>query len=174
MFRGQKDAGQHGHERQRHHHRTGQGEDDRQRHRPEQLPFDSFEREDRQIDDHDDQLAEHRRLADLDGRVADNLQSAPPLLVVRKLPDAVLDHHDGAIDDEAEVDGAQAQEARRDAELQHPGKGKEHRQRDGERHDQPARRLPKKMKRTAMTSRPPSKRFFWTVWITWSTSSVRS
>ncbi len=72
----QQQAGQHRHQRQRQDHRADQGEDDRQRHRPEQLAFDAFEREDRQVDDHDDQLAEHRRLADLDGGVADDLQTS--------------------------------------------------------------------------------------------------
>ena len=38
----------------------------------------------------------------------------------------------------------------------------------------PARRLPRKMNSTAMTSKPPSKRLPRTVAMTWSTSSVRS
>ena len=54
-----------------------QREDDRERHRPEQLAFDALQREDRQVDDHDDEFAEHRRLADLDGRVADHVSADP-------------------------------------------------------------------------------------------------
>ena len=50
----QHQAGQHGHEGERKNHRPGQGEDDRQRHGTEQLPFHSGQREDGQIDDHDD------------------------------------------------------------------------------------------------------------------------
>ncbi len=38
----------------------------------------------------------------------------------------------------------------------------------------PARRLPSKRNRTAMTSRAPAVKLCLTVWITWSTSSVRS
>ena len=71
----QQQAGQHRHQRQRQDHRADQGEDHRQRHRPKQLAFDPFQRQDRQVDDHDDQFAEHRRLADFDRRVADDLQS---------------------------------------------------------------------------------------------------
>ena len=40
------------------------------------FPSTPFKRQDRQVDDHDDQFAEHRRLADLDGRVADDLELA--------------------------------------------------------------------------------------------------
>ena len=43
---------------------------------------------------------------------------------------AVLHHHDGAIDHEAEVDGPQAEQAGGDAEPQHPREGKQHRKRD--------------------------------------------
>ena len=57
--------------------------------------------------------------------------------VRRQMSHAVLDHHHRAIDDHAEVDGPQAQQAGRDAEPQHPGEGKQHRQRDRQGDDQP-------------------------------------
>ena len=41
------------------------------------FPSTPCEREDRQIHDHDDELAEHRRLADLDGGVADDVELRP-------------------------------------------------------------------------------------------------
>ena len=78
ILRGKNQARQHRHQRQRQDHRADQGEDHRQGHRPEQLAFDPFERQDRQVDDHDDQLAEHRRLADFDGRVADDVDHRAP------------------------------------------------------------------------------------------------
>ena len=133
----QPERGQHGHQRQRQDHRARQGEDDRQRHRPEQLPLDPLERQDRQVDDHDDQLAEHRRLADLDGRVADDVELLPAGAVVGQVPDAVLDHHDRAIDDQAEVDRAQAHQAAGDPDPFHHRDGEEHRQRDRRGDDQP-------------------------------------
>ena len=51
------------------------------------------------------------------------------------MPHAVLDHHDRAIDDHAEVDRPQAEQAGRDAEPQHAGEGEQHRQRNGQRDD---------------------------------------
>ncbi len=64
----------------------------------------------------------------------------PPLVVaVGDVPDAVLDHHHRAIDDHAEVDRPQAQQAGRDAEPQHAGEGEQHRQRNrqGDDHRRP-------------------------------------
>ena len=73
----QTERGHHRHERERQDQRAGQGEDHGQRHGPEQLSFGSLEGQDRQVDDGDDQLAEHRRLAHLDGGVADDLELGP-------------------------------------------------------------------------------------------------
>ncbi len=56
-------------------------------------------------------------------------------IAVGNVADAVLDHDHRAIDDHAEVDGSQAQQAGRDAEAQHAGEGEQHRQRDGQGHD---------------------------------------
>ena len=132
----QQQAGQHRHQRQRQDHRAGQGEDDRQRHRPEQLALDPFQGQDRQVDDHDDQFAEQGRLADLDGGVADHVElGLLRQVAVGEVADAVLDHDHRAVHDQAEVDGPQAQQAGGDAEAQHAGEGEEHRQRDGQRHD---------------------------------------
>ena len=40
------------------------------------FPFRPLQGQDRQVDHGDDQLAEHRRLADFDGRIADDLVRA--------------------------------------------------------------------------------------------------
>ena len=61
--------------------------------------------------------------------------STGAVVAVGDVPDAVLDHHDRAIDDHAEVDRPQAQQAGGDAEPQHAGEGEQHRQRNRQRHD---------------------------------------
>ena len=135
---GQNQAREHRHQGHRQQHRTSKGEDHRQRHRAEHLPLDAFEREDRQVDDHDDQLAEHRRLADFDRGVTHDLQPRPARGVTcRKVADAVLHHDDRAIDNQPEVDGPQAEQARGDAEPPHSREGEKHRERDGEGDNQP-------------------------------------
>ena len=97
------------------------------------LPFDPFQRQDRQIDDHDDEFAEECRLADLDRGFADHLElGLARQIAMGDVADAVLDHDYGAVHDHAEVDSAQAEQARRDAETQHAGEGEQHRQRDGQ------------------------------------------
>ena len=50
--------------------------------------------------------------------------------------DAVFDHDDRAIDDHAEVDGAQAEQAGRNAEPEHAAEGEQHRKRNRQGHDQ--------------------------------------
>ncbi len=121
---------------QREQERPGQGEDDRQRHRPEHLPFDPLQGQDRQMDHRDDRHAEDDRLADFQRRVADDVEGLLLRVGVRQVADAVLDDDDGAIDDQAEVDRPQAHQAASDAEVEHQVAGEEHRQRDRQRHDQ--------------------------------------
>ena len=125
------------HEREREHERAEEREDDGQRHRAEQLPLDALEREDRQVDDEDDQLAEHRRAPDLDRGLLHDLPHAAAGGVLTEAPDGVLDHDHRAVDDEPEVDGAEAHQGPGDADLQHAVDRKAHRQRDRRRHDQP-------------------------------------
>ena len=138
MRRGQEHARQHRHQREREDQRPEQGEDDGQRHRPEQLPLDPLERQDRQVDDHDDELAEHRRPPDLDRGVADDVEPATrPARPRAEAPRRVLDHDDRAVDDQAEVDGAEAHQAAGDADPQHEIEREEHRERDRRGHDQP-------------------------------------
>ena len=58
------------------------------------------------------------------------------MLAQRQPAHGVFDHHHRAIHDEAEVHRAQAQQAGRDAGLQHQIARKQHRERNGRRHHQ--------------------------------------
>ncbi len=60
----------------------------------------------------------------------------PPLRLGESADD-VLDEDDRAVDDEPEVDGAEAHEVRGDARLDHSREGEEHRERDRRGDDQP-------------------------------------
>ena len=103
----------------------------------EHAPLHAGEREDRQVHDHDDQLAVQQRTARLlrcrehlgkplgAGELAARLR-----LRVRQAPHAVLDDHHRAIDNDAEVQRTKAQQIGADLEGDHAGKGKQHRQRD--------------------------------------------
>ena len=134
--------GHHRHERERQDQRAGQGEDHRQGHRPEQLSFRALKREDRQIDDRDDQLAEHGRLADLDGGIANDLELGPRSTLVGQPAHAVLDHDHAGVDDQAEVDRTQAHQAGRHAGGEHDVGREQHRQRNRQRDDQAAPQVP--------------------------------
>ena len=136
LLAGQHRGRQHRHERERDDQRPGQREEHRQGHRPKQLPFGSLEKEDRQVDDGDDQLTEHRRTADLDGRVADDRQLRFCRCRQAEPPHAVFHHDHGAVDHEPEIDRPEAHQARRDAGGPHEIGGKQHRQRNRQRHDQ--------------------------------------
>ena len=63
-------------------------------------------------------------------------QSTAVRAVVGQVADAVLDHHDRAVDDQSEVDGAQAHQAAGDAEPLHHRHREKHRERDGRGDDQ--------------------------------------
>ena len=81
-------------------------------------------------------IAEHRWSADLDRRVPNDVDQRSAFVVaVSDVPNAVLDHHDRAIDDHAEVDRTQAEQTRRDAVLQHAAERAQHRQRNRQRDD---------------------------------------
>ena len=135
-FGRQPERGQDRHERERQHHRPSQGEDHRQGHRAKQLPLGPFQGEDWQVNDGDDEFAEHRRLADLDGGVADDGEFGAGSPLVREAADAILDHDDAGIDDQAEVDRPQAHEARCDASGEHDVGREQHRQGDRQGDDQ--------------------------------------
>ncbi len=109
----------------------------------EHPPLDARQREDRQVDRHDDQLAEQQRAARLGGgqrHLGEALLACerPPGggLGQAEAPDAVLDDDDGAVDDDAEVERAQAHQVGADARLHHAGEDHQHRQRNHQGRDQ--------------------------------------
>ena len=90
----------------------------------EHLALDAGEREDRQVDDHDDQRAEHasarRTSRDACEDHVEALRRASAGGRARccaggEAAHAVLDHDDGAVDDDAEVDRAEAHQVAADA-----------------------------------------------------------
>src|SRR5581483_3470052 len=108
-----------------------QREDHGQGHGSKEFSFHAFEREDGQVHDHDDQLAEHGRLANFHGGVADDVDTIARLGFVAPEPaHDVFDHDPRAIDDETKIEGAQAQQAGGDAEAQHAAEGAQERQWD--------------------------------------------
>ena len=90
-------------------------------------------------------------------------------------PDDVLDHHHRAIDDQAEVDGAEAHQVARDPAWRMAMKAASIDSGIADETINPPRRLPSRSSRsTTITRRPPSVRFLATVRIVRRTSSVRS
>ena len=138
---GQKQTRQHGHQCQRKNHRTGERHDDGKRHRAKQFSFDALKRQDWQVDNHDDQLAKHRRFANFHRRLANDFKATLAVLVVCQVTHTVLDHHDRTIDDQAEVDRPQTQQAGGDSELQHAREGEQHRQRNRQGNNQPSSQI---------------------------------
>ena len=69
--------GERGHQGQGQHHRPGEREDDREHHRPEQFSLGPLQGKDRQVNNRDDQFAEHRRSAHFDGGVANDVELRP-------------------------------------------------------------------------------------------------
>ena len=107
---GQQQTGQNGHQRHGQDHRSGQRKDDGHCHWPKHLSFDPFERQDRQVDDHDDQFTKHRRPAHFDCCVTDPIEPASTQrIALAQMADTVLDHHNRAIDDQPKVDSTKAQ-----------------------------------------------------------------
>ena len=121
---------------QREEQRTGQSEDDRQRHRPEQSPLDSLEKQYGQVDDQDNQLTEHRGLAHLERCVSYDVELGPRAPLSLQTTNTVLDDDDRAIDDQPKIDGPEAEKAGRDTELQHRAEREQHRERNRRRNDE--------------------------------------
>src|SRR5437899_1517050 len=94
--------------------------------------FDAGEGEDRDVNDRDDDDAEKHRVRDLFTRRKHDFAS---LLAVEPTPefvlpdseltDYVLNNHNRAVDDESEIDRAQAHQVSRDPEIHHASQGKE-------------------------------------------------
>ena len=127
------------HDRESDDGRGGQGDHDGSGHGLEHLPLDAFEGEDRHIDERDDGDAEEHRTGDLAGRGGKlgralilrqgTAEGADPLLEPSQ---EVLHHHDGAIDDEPEVDRAQAHQVGAGLGGGHAREQEQEGQRDGQ------------------------------------------
>ena len=137
----QRDGGRH--ERQRQHHRAGQGQHHRDRHRVEHLSLHAGEREDRQVDRGDDAQAEQAGPDDLGGRGRRRVQAfflgqraAQRVLQFAETAQAVLDDDDRAVHDQAEIQRTQAHQVAGHAATDHAGQREQHRQRDHRRGDE--------------------------------------
>jgi hypothetical protein len=132
-----------GNEGDRQDHRAQQRNHHGEGHRVEQLALDTGERKDRQVHDHDDQLAEQQRAPRL-LRSREHFMKTlgarerPAVLGLRmrEAPHAVLHDHHRPVDDDAEVQRAQAHEVGADLLVHHAGEGEQHRQRNHQRGDQ--------------------------------------
>ncbi len=143
LVRANEVARQHRHDREREDEGPAEREEHRRRHRPEELALDPDQREHRQVDDGDDRLAEHRRPADLERGRAHHVdallgseRAALGALGLGEAAHGVLDDDHRAVDDEPEVDRAEAREVPGDARRVHHRHGEEHRQRDGDGDDE--------------------------------------
>ena len=142
-----------GHERDGQNHGSEQGGEHGERHRVEHLSLNALKGQDRQVHDHDDELAEHEGAANLlrglehDGQALRRQKPSPqPALLLGETADAVLDDDDGAIDDDAEVQGPEAQQVAAHASTDHADHSKQHRQRDNERGDDRGPDVPQEQK----------------------------
>ena len=136
-FAGDENRDGGGDECDRQHGGTGKRHQHGERHRREHLAFDAGQREHRQVDDGDDHHAEQARSDDFARAGQDGLESlgsreqpSAPVLLDRQQTQAVLDDDDRAVDDDAEIDGAQAHQVGADLVLDHAGDRDQHRQRN--------------------------------------------
>ena len=136
---------EHRHEGQRRDERPAESEQHRDRHRLEHLPLDPSEREDRDIDEDDDRLAKQGGAPDVErgaeyhvGRLAVGHRTAAAASRRREVHDRVLHDDDRPVDDDAEVDRAEAHQVATEPERLHADEGDEHGEGDRGRDDQPA------------------------------------
>ena len=109
--------------------RAGEGHDDGQCHRAEHLPLDAGERQDGHIHQNDDAHGKGHRAQDFpSGRqhIGQSFFAELPICLRQSAQD-IVDHHDGAVDQQPEVDGAQAHEIAGESRLHHAGEGDQHR-----------------------------------------------
>ena len=125
--------------RQREDERAAERHGDRDRHRLEHAPLGAFERHQRQVHEQDDGDGEAHRLGRLPHRLGDDVGD----LLARwssslERGHRRLEHDDGAVDEQTEVDGAERHEVAGDAAEHHADDGHAHRQRNGERREHAA------------------------------------
>ena len=129
-------VGQPRNQQQGHQQRTEQGESHGKSHRREQPVLDALEREQRQVGGDDHQDAEEDRPRHLERGVEQVTRRQRAFCIGLAHPQDVFHHDDGAVHDDAEVDGAQRQQVGRHLEVVHKDERAEQRNRDRDRHDQ--------------------------------------
>ena len=109
----------------------------------EHLALDAGQRKDRQVDDHDDELTVEQRPArffrggeHFGKALAARQRTACQALGMGQAPHAVLHDHHRAVNDDAEVERAQAHQVGAHLVAHHAGEGEQHRQRDHHRGDE--------------------------------------
>ena len=145
------------HEQRAHHGHVGQAQDDgtqdrvrdRLRHGPEHLPFHPAQRQDGQVHDQDDQLAEGGGVHHAAGGAGHlvvhpfPVQAPAGRQVLHAVQHGLHDDH-RPVHDQAEVDGAQAHQVAGHTGQVHHDQGEEHGQRDHRGHDEAGTPLPEK------------------------------
>ena len=117
----------------------------------EHLALDTGEHEDRQVDDHDDQLAVNEWPAGLARRLEHGVEALFPRqrapearLLGGDAAHAVLHDHHRAVDDDPEIERAQAQQVGADIGGDHAGKREQRRQRNDHCREQRRAQVPEK------------------------------
>ena len=139
----QADCDQRRDQRQRQREGSSEREDDGECHRLEHLAFHPGEGQQRHVNQQDDRLAVEARLDHLDGRGAHRGEALLPrqqpaelALPFGEVTQAVLGDDDGAIDDQAEIERAEAHQVGADPSLPHADGRHQHGERDHQRGDQ--------------------------------------
>jgi hypothetical protein len=121
------------------------------RHRPENLAFHALHREQRQEGSNRDDDREEDRLVDFDCGGEDPVQPVAAACirwmtggVMRQVAENVFHHDDGAIDDDAQIDGADRQQIGGIAAQDRNDDGKQQCNRDGRGYDQRAAQIAEK------------------------------
>ncbi len=140
LFGLEDECGEYWHQRHRQQQRAGHRERDRQRHRLEQLAFEPGQREQRQEDHDDDDDRKRDRVDHLARRFQDQVRLVDRLAGLprmRQQPEGVLDQHHRPVHHHPRADGqtGQRHQVGRDAELLHQDERNQHRQWQGDDHD---------------------------------------
>ena len=129
--------GENGPDHNRENQRTEQCERNGPRHRLEQTPFDALQREDGHIGCNDDGAGKEHRPQHLEHRSPNSLKRRLDRIALEiVVPDDILDHHHGAVDDHSKIKRAQGQQVRRNLVQIQANRRKQQRKRDRQRYDE--------------------------------------
>ncbi len=127
--------------------RAEEGEGDGPGHGLEEPAFDRLQREDGQVRGDDDRDGVEDGPLDLVGGLADLLhRGLVGIALVAEMADDVFDHHDGALDDHAEVERAEREEVRRDVAEVETDRGEQEGEGDRDGDDERAAEVAEKQK----------------------------